>query len=57
MDDEVLALLRRLLHGALSVVHSSARVAGGGLAVHGAMHLDQHNIRFRNKTTKEHIIL
>merc|ERR1719186_520360 len=39
MDDEVLALLRLLLHGALGVVHSGARVAGSGLAVHGAMHL------------------
>merc|ERR1719186_2061975 len=39
MDDEVLALLRLLLHGALGVVHSGARVAGGWLAVHGAMHL------------------
>merc|ERR1719186_1095153 len=39
VDDEVLALLRLLLHGAFGVVHSGARVAGGRLAVHGAMHL------------------
>merc|ERR1719186_1998001 len=39
VDDEVLALLRLLLHSALGVVHSSARVAGSRLAVHGAVHL------------------